>query len=383
MKLFELLDIAKEHGISLIAGEKGINNNVKWFRVMENTEIVEYMDEELLLFTTGVAIHSETELIDLVKMQHIKNSSATVLHIGRNIKKIPDELIEYCNNNNYPLLWVPWENSLPRMMKDFSMAFIESEDMGKDLENALKNSIKFPEKVETYVPTFCQYGYYEDEVYNIVIFEFTDLENLPNKNEYTQIFKTIERILIVSGDRSFAIDGNGSLLIMFSGYSMNIINQITSRILKALNTTGYEFIVGMSKNLKGITKIAESYTQAMWCVKMSRKQKKTNCIIHFEDIGIYKILSSVKEKKILRDYYNETIDVLDKYDKMKGTNYKELLKLYISNNRSVQTVADLLYMHRNTVNYKISKIEEILNCDLSQMEVRMQLYMAFCIESFF
>ena len=382
VKVFELLDVAKKHGISLIAGEKGLSKKVKWFRVMESKEIADYMEGNLLLFITGLAINNDNELIDLIKIQNEKNSSGTIVHVGRNIKRIPEELIEYCNENEYPLFWVPWENSLPKMMKDFSLLFIESERMEKELENALKNAISFPDKTDNYIPIFQQYSFREEDMYCMVSLEISDIDNSLEYKEYINITKAIERILMFSGDRSFVIDGKGSLIILFSGYFLNEINQILSKIMKVLFYTGYDFYIGIGKNIKGISNISESYLQAIACVKVSKRKEERNKMIHFEDIGIYKVLSSVGEKRVLKEYYKNTIGVLDEYDKNNKTNYKEVLRLYIVNNRSLQSVSEILFMHRNTVSYQIMKIEKILDCDLSKMENRFNLYLAYCIENF-
>lgn len=382
VRVSELLDVARKHGISLIAGEKGLSKKVKWFRVMENKEIVDYMEGNLLLFTTGLAINNDNELIDLIKIQNEKNSSGTIVHVGRNIKRIPEELIEYCNENEYPLFWVPWENSLPKMMQDFSLLFIESERMEKELENALKNAISFPDKTDNYIPIFQQYSFREEDMYCMASLEISDIDNSLEYKEYINITKAIERILMFSGDRSFVIDGKGSLIILFSGYFLNEINQILSKIVKVLFYTGYDFYIGIGKNMKGISNISESYLQAIACVKVSKRKEERNKMIHFEDIGIYKVLSSVSEKRVLKEYYKNTIGVLDEYDKNNKTNYKEVLRLYIANNRSLQSVSEILFMHRNTVSYQIMKIEKILDCDLSKMENRFNLYLAYCIESF-
>lgn len=382
VRVSELLDVARKHGISLIAGEKGLSKKVKWFRVMENKEIVDYMEGNLLLFTTGLAINNDNELIDLIKIQNEKNSSGTIVHVGRNIKRIPEELIEYCNENEYPLFWVPWENSLPKMMQDFSLLFIESERMEKELENALKNAISFPDKTDNYIPIFQQYSFREEDMYCMASLEISDIDNSLEYKEYINITKAIERILMFSGDRSFVIDGKGSLIILFSGYFLNEINQILSKIVKVLFYTGYDFYIGIGKNMKGISNISESYLQAIACVKVSKQKEERNKMIHFEDIGIYKVLSSVSEKRVLKEYYKNTIGVLDEYDKNNKTNYKEVLRLYIANNRSLQSVSEILFMHRNTVSYQIMKIEKILDCDLSKMENRFNLYLAYCIESF-
>ena len=57
-----------------------------------------------------------------------------------------------------------------------------------------------------------------------------------------------------------------------------------------------------------------------------------------------------------------------------------MLKLYLDNDGSVKAVSELLFLHRNSINYKIKKIEELLQCDLSTTKVRTKLYLAFLIE---
>lgn len=381
IKVCDIFDIAKEHGISLVAGENGLDKDVKWFRVMESIEVLEFLEEGLLLFTTGLAIKGEKQLINLVKMQHQKNSSATVLHVGKNIKKIPDELIDYCNENDYPLLRVPWENSLPMMMKDFSALFLEYEREDKDLDQAMKNAISFSDKPELYLPIFKEHGCKEDDSYCVVVFEFCKDQELPQGNRKKQMMRRIKMILLSSGKKSFVIELERNLVFLFADYAKEIITQVAERLLKALIALEYDFLVGIGKNTKGVEKISESYLQATWCIKTSLQKKMKNCTVNFEDIGIYRILSQVGDYKLLKEYYNDTLGVLDEYDKLKGTNFKEVLRLYVNNNRSEKKVAESLYLHRNTVNYKISKIEKLLDCDLSQVEVFVRVYLALCIDN--
>jgi len=381
VRLNRMYEIAKGHGIRLVAGRDGLKKRVKWFRLMENDDVIEYLEDGLLLFTTGVAIKNENELIDLVKKQHMKKSSGTVLHVGKNIERVPDELIDYCNENDYPLFSVPWENNLPMMMKDFSKFFVERENLNKDLERALTDAIAFPDMEEAYMPVFDRYGFSEDDTYCIVLVDFSkELER--SKNDKTKLTgKEIKKVLVSLGTNSIVTEGDNSFIILFPSYSMNSINQIASRILKVLSETGRECIVGISKNVKGLSRIAEIYLQAMWCVKISNQKRLKNCTVNFEDIGIYKLLSLVGDKKELKKYYTETMGKLEEYDRQKGTNFKEVLRLYINSNRSEKKVAEALYMHRNTVNYKLAKIQKILECDLSQVDVFVKIYLAMCIEN--
>lgn len=380
-KLYKIYDIAREHGVSLVAGKKGLEKDVRWFRVMESVDVLEYLEEKLLLFTTGIAIKDEKELIELVKKQHQKNSSATVLHLGKNIKKVPEELIDYCNENDYPLFSVPWENNLPMMMKDLSVFFVEYERVDKDLEQALMDAISFPDNEDLYIPVFARHGFSEDEMYCVVLVDFRENQEGLQYSRNKQIKNKIKRILISLGTNSIVTEGDKSFILLLPSYSMNTVNQIASRIVKVLSELSCECIVGIGKNLKGITRISESYLQAMWCVKVSDQKELKNCTVNFEDIGIYRLLSLIGDQKELKEYYSETMGVLDEYDRLKGTNFKEVLRLYINSNRSEKKVAEILYLHRNTVNYRLSKIQKILDCDLSQVDVFVKIYLAMCIEN--
>ncbi|WP_243145485.1 helix-turn-helix domain-containing protein, partial [Clostridium neonatale] len=56
------------------------------------------------------------------------------------------------------------------------------------------------------------------------------------------------------------------------------------------------------------------------------------------------------------------------------------LKLYINNNSSIQAVSEKTFTHRNTINYRIKKIKEILNTDLNNPKDKFNYMLAFYIE---
>lgn len=70
---------------------------------------------------------------------------------------------------------------------------------------------------------------------------------------------------------------------------------------------------------------------------------------------------------------DRTIQPLIEYDEINGTNLVEVLKVYIKHNGSVYQVADEMYIHRNTVNYKINKIAQITGKDITDFNVRSEL----------
>ncbi|MDD3204737.1 MAG: helix-turn-helix domain-containing protein [Lachnospiraceae bacterium] len=58
----------------------------------------------------------------------------------------------------------------------------------------------------------------------------------------------------------------------------------------------------------------------------------------------------------------------------------KLLQLYLEHDGSIQQVAELNFLHRNTVNYQLNKIKKIIQNDLTTLKERFQLMMAFQIK---
>ena len=91
---------------------------------------------------------------------------------------------------------------------------------------------------------------------------------------------------------------------------------------------------------------------------------------YYSNLGLYKLLMSIDDEDVLRDYYDTTIKPILDYDLVNKTELVDLLRCYLKNDGSVNKTADEMFVHRNTINYKINKIEEICDVDLSTLNVR-------------
>ena len=120
----------------------------------------------------------------------------------------------------------------------------------------------------------------------------------------------------------------------------------------------------------------EQYANAKKTMEIMQHQKKPTKICGYEDVKIYGLLLEMDEECRLR-YYEKSLRKLQDYDKAKGTNYYLSLHTYLKCACDKAKTASLLYVHRNTVNYQLKRIEEILNVDLSDGEICLRLYLSF------
>ena len=126
----------------------------------------------------------------------------------------------------------------------------------------------------------------------------------------------------------------------------------------------------------GYLKVASGYTKSLSAVKVALMNNHN--VYHYSEIGVYKLLLSVQDTEVLNDLLVERLGKLVEFDKKNGTDYVPTLKCYLTNNSSVQEVAKKTFVHRNTINYKIKKIKEILGCELNY-EDKLNLMLAFYI----
>lgn len=83
-----------------------------------------------------------------------------------------------------------------------------------------------------------------------------------------------------------------------------------------------------------------------------------------EDFKNILYLINTPDKDILINYVNEEILILYNYDKENKTNYLETLYFYLVNQKSINEAGKQLFLHRNTIIYRIDKIKEIINYNL-------------------
>lgn len=65
------------------------------------------------------------------------------------------------------------------------------------------------------------------------------------------------------------------------------------------------------------------------------------------------------------------------HDRLQGTEFMATLRCYLENQRSAQKVAALLFVHRQTIIYRIRKISELTGLDLAETSSVAQLWLAF------
>ncbi len=152
------------------------------------------------------------------------------------------------------------------------------------------------------------------------------------------------------------------------------IKEIADKIRdKVSQNVDFTVTIGLGEYKEDIFAIQKSYQEAQEAVKIGRMISIRNSTFLYDSLGAYRLLDSLykseKAEKFIESYLGKLID----YEKKNDINLIKSLKALIQNDWNMKEAAKKLYIHYNTMKYRMKKVEEILDVDLSKSEDRFNL----------
>lgn len=145
------------------------------------------------------------------------------------------------------------------------------------------------------------------------------------------------------------------------------------RIIKEMNRVGISLRVAVGKYYKGAGTIKKGISQAFQAMNLGEEIHTRKRIYSYGCEQLYHILSAGVEREGLQEIFDETIGVLEKYDKDNNNNLTEVVKHLINSGFNLAETAKRMYIHRNTLLYKMEKIKEILGKDPREPKLYVKL----------
>ena len=102
----------------------------------------------------------------------------------------------------------------------------------------------------------------------------------------------------------------------------------------------------------------------------------------FEDTGIYRLLFRFQDKEELHDISATILGNLIAYDLTNQTELVLTLETYLDCNCNLTAASEALDVHRNTMKYRIKKIQDLLDVDFSDYNQCFQLRLAYKIRKY-
>lgn len=102
-------------------------------------------------------------------------------------------------------------------------------------------------------------------------------------------------------------------------------------------------------------------------IETMKKQEEN--ILFYEDLGIWRLLYDLNEASVFESYCSSVFQDLWIYDENNEGHLFETLECYFENNCDKGITAQKLFIHENTLRYRLHQIEDIIHKDLKDVNV--------------
>lgn len=120
------------------------------------------------------------------------------------------------------------------------------------------------------------------------------------------------------------------------------------------------FYMGISNEYTHFSHLRKSYLEALEVVETSVFLNKGSVFaLNYCDLGIKRYLKDIYKKNIAENYYHPILFNLISKDLASKSELVKTLRVYLENDSKVGLTAEQLYIHPNTLNYRMKQMEEI------------------------
>lgn len=355
--------------LKLLAGGKAMTNEVTRLYYMEDIMISDWTRRGELIVTTAMSVQKEENwLRRFIDSLYPFEPSGIIVNLGGYIDEIPQEIIDYCNEINLPFLTFPWEMFLQDLQQDFMNRIYEAEQFESNVVNAFLNAIYAPDNKSEYVKCLEKNGYGRYEMFCVAQVSWEDAQAA--KEFMRRIQEGFKRIVVIPREKE--------TIIVFCGVIMKqIIIALESTTEVINNRFGPKTLwIGVGNMVANYDEVYESYQRACDCSHFGRKNSRL--LVSFEQLGLEGLLMTC-DRAQMRQYVGKKLDALQQYDQENQSDYMVTLEAFVKHGGNAVEVAKELYIHRNTVNYRLKRIKEMLGADFSGIQDFVEYQMAFYI----
>lgn len=141
--------------------------------------------------------------------------------------------------------------------------------------------------------------------------------------------------------------------------------EIAENCYNALDAKEISCTIGISCSASGSTTIYPCYCQAMMALEIGSKlHPKEHCYSFLRDQIYHSIINHYTHQE-LQQIYDNYLGKLERYDIKNQSDLLNTLITYLDCSRNVSQAAKMMFIHRNTMFYRLEQISDLLEIDLN------------------
>ncbi|MFD4931528.1 PucR family transcriptional regulator [Peribacillus butanolivorans] len=181
-------------------------------------------------------------------------------------------------------------------------------------------------------------------------------------NHFSHVFTNQLKIIVLIGS-----NGKGKDLLSDSA------TDLTNTVLSQFN--GQKVFSGIGNEYSSILQLRKSYLEALEVINAAKFIGIPEQLpFQYSKLGIFRYLEMISNHHGKTNYINMDLQILQKKDQESQTKLLQTMEIYLLNNCRIKPTAEQLYIHTNTLKYRMNQIADLTSIDFDDFHSRIQLY---------
>jgi hypothetical protein len=387
----DILQLESLKKAELIGGANGLNRVVRWIHVIDIPDAAKWVHEGDIVLTTCINVKSEIiNWEDYIEQLNSKKLAALIINIGPYIPYVPEIVKQMADEMNFPIFTLPWEVKLAEVTRDVSKILVKDQLAGDSISD-FDSFLQYISNENKPLTGKNFENSHTKKVHQVIVFKIVSwLPGTASHIGSKEVDLGYAKLLLQRFIQDIAAQhrpplsaklmlGEDDVIAIITHTSGSEIDLFSNQIVDKIGKSGIEVQVGIGSNYADLAELRKSYEQAVFSLKCA--VVLTNCrnVFNYKKLGILKLVFDGRDYLELEEYYQETLGQLAEYDRNFESNLIESVRVFLEENGNGIQAAKKLYVHRNTLRYRIQRAEEILGLNFANVEDRLSVQAALLI----
>ena len=136
------------------------------------------------------------------------------------------------------------------------------------------------------------------------------------------------------------------------------------------------YAIGISMPMYDLEKLPFAYQQACFALSHGTGAGIYSC----RDYAMDYLISTLRAQELTAQLLHPAVDILQRYDQSNQTQLLQTLLVYLQQEQNMSETARLLHVHRNTMKYRMEKILQLTQIDLSDWQEQTYLTLSLLLK---
>ncbi|MBQ2926219.1 MAG: PucR family transcriptional regulator ligand-binding domain-containing protein [Ruminiclostridium sp.] len=384
-----IMNLPYANQFQLLAGASGLNNQIQWVHILEEPKYVEWLRGGELIIMTGVVTgEDKKKLEDLILRLFEKEVAGVLIALSTFLPAVPPELCTLCDRLGLPLFMAPAHVRTLDISQSICFAIFQRRKRADEKAELLQNLLYGKRLSEKRVQRLQALGFDGTRRYRVVWFQVTismqpELEANPSgmtfyeeEREEQHLFEVAnilrERIQREKEICWLTSDDEGVLWLMETGRE-GLAEEMVHVLGEKL--PGVAIRAGVSEELTDIRDLKSCAEHARQALELGRAEVPVVC---YDDMVVYQLFGRALPQELERMAGRILGDLL----LPENRDLLDTLMCYVSHDCNAKKTAERLFLHVNSMHYRLDKIEALLGRDLRDREDLFDVMLALKIRGY-